>query len=253
MRKNIFLLIFILLFSSVGFSTLLSKYQKIISLSPYITEILYNLGEADSIVGVTLYCNRPSIAKNKPKIGGMINPNLEEILKISPDLIFATKEDHPRELIAKLQDLGFFVVILSESRTFKDIKTNFFKVAEVVGKLETAVSQFSDIERKLKKVDSNKLIDTFIVLADEPLITVSQESYLNDILAFAGFRNIVEQRSPRYPIYSREAFLKLNPEFILNFTNKDILNPDIFLRANPYAFLEAVIFLRENYYDVYKK
>ena len=257
----------------------------IISLSPYVTEILFELDYADKIIGVTDYCNRPESAKNKESIGSILNPNIEKILKLNPDIVIATKEDQTIQLINKLRSLNVNVVVLGESKSFADIEANYLLVADVIGRLELAKKQLENILKELyiirRKIsrcarddngndrDDNKV---FIIIEVDPLITVSKSSYLNDILGYVGLSNVVKIEKPRYPLYSREKLLLDLPDFILNISCNEILHcvqddalivpydkffdrfldvpiisadPDIFSRPNPYAFLEAVKVLEE--------
>src|SRR5580658_11090988 len=86
--------------------TLPERPQRIVSLAPSLTETLYALGAGDRLVGVTSYCDYPADALNKPKIGDMLNPNLERITAMHPDLVLITKEGNRRETLTALEHLN---------------------------------------------------------------------------------------------------------------------------------------------------
>ncbi|HAJ26370.1 MAG TPA: ABC transporter substrate-binding protein, partial [Syntrophus sp. (in: bacteria)] len=80
--------------------------QRIVSLAPNITEILFDLGLGAQIVAVTTYCDYPREALSKPKIGGFANPSLEAIVATQPDLVMLTEDGNPQEILAKLKKIG---------------------------------------------------------------------------------------------------------------------------------------------------
>ena len=101
--------------SSIGITDQLGRLvkldkipQRIVSLAPSNTEILFALGLADKVVGVTDYCNYPPEAKEKPSIGGFSTPNIEKVIALSPDLILATST-HQKQVIPQLEAKGMTV------------------------------------------------------------------------------------------------------------------------------------------------
>ena len=264
-------------------------HPKIISLSPYVTEILFNLGCEQDILAVTNYCNRPKEANLKYKIGGMVNPSVEKMLLLKADVVFATREDQSEFQVKKMRSLGMKVFVLKETKNWSDIKDNFLTVAAIVGKSKEAQKAVQGIEQRLDEIKKSqtKLRKVFFVIDTNPVITVSQSSYLNDVLAYVNAENLVKDVAPRYPIYSKEKILALHPEVVVFILPKKsdrskILNDlelkgnvydgtlknmefiprpkgtsdvvlssslfvdaDVFSRANPYAFLEAVQKLAE--------
>jgi iron complex transport system substrate-binding protein len=273
LKKIILQIILFFIFASIFQPLVYPKNSKknpmVISLSPYITEILFNLNFEKNILAVTSYCNRPKKAKLKPTIGGIIDPNIETILSLNPDLVFATKEDQSLEQVKKMQNMGLNVFVIKEVKNFEDITQNFLLIADAIDKTEPAkiilnkiLSELSQIKTKNLSQKSTKT-KIFFILETSPLITVSRQSYINDMLEFVNAENIVTETQPRYPFFSKEKLLSLNPDLIICiskpndddlkfFKNLDIktkcifVNPDIFSRANPYAFLEAVKIL-DNY------
>jgi len=79
--------------------------RRIISLAPSITEIIYALGLGDRLVGVTTYCDYPEEAKKKPKVGGMVNPSIEAVVSLKPDIVVMTTDGNPKEFEERLRSL----------------------------------------------------------------------------------------------------------------------------------------------------
>jgi len=91
--------------------------QRIVSLAPGITEILYALNLADKIVGVTSFCNWPPAARQKQRIGGFINPSIEQIVSLQPDLIIATADGNRQDTVRQLERIGLPVYVTNPSDT----------------------------------------------------------------------------------------------------------------------------------------
>ena len=107
--------------------------KRIVSLSPAITEALYVLGLEDSIVGVTIYCQKPPRAQTKEKIGTLMEPDMERIVSLKPDLVLAMSLTSPKE-IQKLKNLGLKVVTFQIPQDFNLLCDFFLQLGKVVGK-----------------------------------------------------------------------------------------------------------------------
>lgn len=270
-KKYIFLFFFFFIFifrlfsediyvkDSLGFKLKLSKTNsiiKIVSLSPYITENICDLDSQDKLIGITKFC-KISKLENIKDIGGMLNPNFELIFSLKPDIVFATKEDQTYETINKFKKYGIKVFVFKEVKDFKDIKDNYFTLAKILRKEKKAETNLILIDEKLKRIrlknQKIKPLKVFFVLQENPLITVSENTFINDMLFFLNLENIVKDSNVRYPLYSKEDLIKKNPNVFLflskNFENKNneyknkdifVLDPDIFTRATPKNFLKSV-------------
>jgi len=86
----------------IFFSFAFAESQRIISLAPNVTETLYYLEANDKLIAVSNYCNWPNEIKNKPKVGGMINPSFEKILSLKPDLVIISRDGTPKEVYQRL-------------------------------------------------------------------------------------------------------------------------------------------------------
>lgn len=150
--KKIFLILFSLLFSYCqnSYSCLTIKDatgeifhfkkipQRVISLAPSITENLYLLGVGDKIVGNTTYCDTPDDAKKKEKIGTYIQPNIEKIVYLKPDIVFIMKEGMKKEIVYKMRNLGLQVFTLDYEDRFDKLSKNFLIFGEIFNKEKKA-------------------------------------------------------------------------------------------------------------------
>ena len=190
--------------------------QRIVSLVPNITEELYLLGVQDRIVGVTTYCQRPPEAQNKERVGAVVEVNVEKILSLRPDLVIASPLTDQKQ-IQKLRDLGMRVEIFQAPEDFEGLCNGFLELALLVGgeqKSREIVTQASrDIDYIKGKVKGLPRPRVFIQIGEKPLVAAGGDSFIDDIVAFAGGVNIAHE--VKTSVYSREEVVKRNPDIIL--------------------------------------
>jgi iron complex transport system substrate-binding protein len=190
--------------------------QRIISLSPAITEELYLLGAEDRLVADTFYCNRPEAAKKKLKVGNLMNFNLENVLELKPDLILCTSLAN-RKKINKLRQLNINVIETQPPKSFQKICDNFIKVGKAVGKEEKAKLIAAGIRSQaenLKKITENlPKKKVFIQIGAKPLKAVNSDYHINDFIKYSGGINIFENSVLN--TFSRESVLLADPDVII--------------------------------------
>ncbi|MFQ5868181.1 MAG: ABC transporter substrate-binding protein [bacterium] len=192
--------------------------QRIVSLDPSITEILFALGLNSEVVGVTNYCDYPEQARSKSKVGGYIDPNIEAIALLEPNLVVTTlKADTPR-LIQQLENFGIRVFVLDPKR-IEDIFENISSLAKLTSREERARELLGNLKQRLHevktKVDGISRPGVFLEMGADPLISVGPGSFANDLIQIAGGRNVAGQSSSRYPRYTLEEILLADPEVII--------------------------------------
>src|SRR5574341_644105 len=99
--------------------------QRIVSLAPSVTEGIFFLGAGDRIVGDTIYCDRPPEAKKKIKIGSLLEPDIEKVMSLNPDLVLATDNGNDPQVLKKLTGVGLTVAVIPASSNFSDLCKNF--------------------------------------------------------------------------------------------------------------------------------
>jgi iron complex transport system substrate-binding protein len=190
---------------------------RIISLAPSLTETVYALGADDRLVGDTDYCDYPPAAQKKPKVGGVIDPNLEQIVALRPDLVLVTKDSNRPETVRALENFGI-PSYATAPRKVKDIITSTEKLAEVLNVSAAGKTVADDMERRLATLQS-KLSGVpprrvLFVVWMEPLISVGQDTFVADAIIKAGAVSIVDS-SQDWPQISMEEVAHLQPDFLV--------------------------------------
>ena len=193
--------------------------QRIVSLAPNITEILFALGLGDRVVGVTRFCDFPPQAAKKEKVGGMVDPNLERIQALRPDLIIAFR-GNPMNLLTKLRNLHFPVFVLDTGTSLEDLFRTIEKTGRLTREEESAERLLGalkktglDVEAALSPVGQKPRV--FLWLRGQGLWTCGQESYLNDLVLKAKGINIAGEIPRKWLQLSREQLIYENPDVII--------------------------------------
>ena len=191
--------------------------SRIVSLAPSLTETLYALGVEDRLVGDTDYCDYPPEAQKKPKVGGVINPNLEQIAALHPDLVLMTKEGNQLATVRSLDALGISSYA-TDAHTIDEIISSTQKLADVLsvsaaGKVlaEDLRRRLAVLQAKLSGVPPKRVL--FIVWP-EPLISIGKNTFIADALHRAGAVSIVDS-SQDWPQVNLEEVARLQPEYLV--------------------------------------
>lgn len=267
MKKWLLLTNFVLLLICLGQKELLSaeiKKQRIISLAPSTTEILFSLGLDDEIVGVTTFCNYPVKALAKEKIGTFSQPDIEKILSLKPDLIFATGLEQA-STVEKLKQLELKVYV-SDPSNIEELFNSIIEIGRLVFREKEASDLISQMKIKIaqiriksKSIPQDKRPKVFIEIWNDPLMTAGEGSFVDELISLAGGINIAYDVPRAYSYFSPEQVIKRNPDcIILGYMGKDKgqdiignrlgwkkikavknnhiyndINPDLFLRPGP--------------------
>ena len=197
--------------------------QRIVSTTPSITEILYALGLGDRVVGVTRFCRYPPEARLKPKIGDYINPNLEAIAALRPDLVIV--QTNPVRLGARLATLRLRSLEVNQENL-----AALYNSIHVIGQaadVAPRADRFAEsIRMKLEQVGTRSAGLTrtrvMFVVGRAPnrldgLIVVGKASYLSELIALAGGANVFADAVAAYPQISLEEVLARSPDVIIDF------------------------------------
>lgn len=204
--------------------------ERIISVAPSNTEILFALGLGQKVVGVTKWCDYPEEAKRIEKIGDL-NPNVEKIVALKPDLIVA-KGDLQRETVEKLDALGMPVLVINP-QTLEGTLKAINLVGEATGSVDEARRLTAGLARRLEKVKEQvgarkgqKTLKVFIEIWNEPLITAGPGSFLDEMIRLAGAQNIAYDAGSAWPQFSAELLLARDPDIIIltNFNKAEVMN-----------------------------
>jgi iron complex transport system substrate-binding protein len=191
--------------------------QRIISLAPSITETLFALGLEGRIAGVTDYCNFPEAAKQKPRIGGIINPNLERIIALKPDLLLVTTEANKAEILtqmAKFQIPVFATSPRSIEGVFKSIRL-LGEATDTQDRAQELVSQLQ-VRRQLvlDRVKGLKRPRVLMLYDLNPIVAGGHHTYPTDLIQSAGGISITGELEQDWPRLNIEYIVEKDPEII---------------------------------------
>jgi iron complex transport system substrate-binding protein len=211
------------LFSLFTFHFLLSTFSyaeppnRIVSLAPSITEILFAAGLGDKLIGVTTFCDYPEEAKRKPKIGGMSNPSLEAVVSLRPDIVVMTTDGNPKEFEQRLHSMKIKTHVFKSRRLF-ELPDGIRKMGIALGAEEKFNSLALEIEQAINKFRTKKILHkekVLFIIWPEPLIVVGPGTAINDVISLLGGVNIAEGARIQYPKYSVEEIIRQSPDIII--------------------------------------
>jgi iron complex transport system substrate-binding protein len=192
--------------------------QRIISLAPSNTEILFALGLGDEVVGVTMYCDYPPEALDKEKVGDYYGPDIEKIIALQPDLVLAT-DFHRFDLIPSLEQQGFAVFAVAP-QTLEDVLESIEKIGELTGREAEASQLVSGMRSKIEEVeeqirDLEQKPSVLYVTWHDPMWTVGIGTWIDDLLNIAGGVNIFSENFEGGAMVQIEWVILHNPDIII--------------------------------------
>lgn len=203
--------------------------KKIISLVPSQTELLYDLGLAEYIVGQTVFCIYPKdYFKSATKVGGTKKLNIQAIRDLQPDLIIGNKEENEHSQIQLLEKE--FPVWMSDIYNLSDALEMIRQIGIVVCKQDKAEAVVQRIEAGFNKIKSiqTKSLKVLYFIWRNPYMVAGRNTFINDMLKYCGLENAIPERDSRYPEINSDDITSLNPDIIL-------------LSSEPYPFKEKHI------------
>lgn len=201
--------------------TLSAKPERIVSLLPSLTEILFALDEGGRVVGVTDFCSYPVEAQEREKVGGIFNLNAESILALEPDLIVTGNSDALAETLSFLEGTGIPYLVV-DPQSLEEIELSIIKIAEVVGssiKGEALAAELqagrTAIADKVAVIAEADRPSVFVMIDTESLFTVGDGEFLSDLISSAGGVNIAAALGSGYFKMSEEKLFELDPDVIV--------------------------------------
>src|SRR2546421_2620539 len=191
--------------------------RRIVSLAPSLTETVYALGLQDHLVGDTDYCDYPPEAQKKTKVGGGINPSLEEIASLHPDIVLVTKKFNRLETVHALETLGISSYA-TDPHTVDEIIASSKRLADVLGAPEAGASiaevmqqHLSNLQEHIGALPPKRVL---FVVWSQPLISVGKGTFIADALRRAGAVSVVDSEQD-WPQVSLEEVARLQPDFLV--------------------------------------
>ena len=197
--------------------TIPAEVHRIVTLAPNLTETVYALGLENRLAGDTDYCDTPEAAKSKPHVGSPLNPNLEAIVAMHPDVVLATTSINRRETVDALAKLGI-AVYASDPRTVRGTLDSIVRMADLLGVGARGHALVARLQARLDalhaRVEDRPLVHVLFVVWVDPLITIGQNTFIADALRCAGAESVILS-TQNWPTVSLEEVVRLQPDYIV--------------------------------------
>ena len=209
--------------------------ERAVSLAPNLTENIFAVGAGRKLVGVTSYCDYPEEAKQIAKIGDTINPNMETIIALKPQIVFVSTASQIENFTRTLEQQNI-AVFITNPNDFEGILRNLKQLGDILGTPANAEKLINDLQNRVKavaeKVKDQPKTKVFVQISKEPLFTIGKDSFITEIVERAGGESATKNVATAYPKLSKETALALNPGAIILSESPDNLEPnDVFVNS----------------------
>ena len=216
-----------------------SEPKRIISIAPSVTETIYKLNKQDLLVGRTEYCDYHKKAKKIATIGSLQQPNIEKIISLKPDIVFASTH-FKEESLKQLEKLNIKVVMIFSQKSFKGVYSNINLMGEILNAKKEAKSVIDEMKKEVKLVKDTvkdlekKTVYYVIGFGNGNDFTATGETFISEMIEMAGGTNIAKDATGWQ--YSLEKLIEKNPDAIIS--RKKFI--DELKVANGYKSLDAI-------------
>jgi len=198
--------------------TLPTKIDRIISLAPNLTEIVYAVGAGDRLVGRTSYCDYPPEAKSVTEIGDTLHPSVERIIALKPQIVLVSTASQLENFTRQLDEQKIAVYV-TNPQSLDQVFRSIEKLGGLFGTSDVATKLVNDLRRRDQSIQIAtaplKQVRVFYQVSDEPLYTIGREAYLTDLIARAGGVSVTADIPTAFPRFSDEAALASKPDAII--------------------------------------
>ncbi|WP_233862581.1 cobalamin-binding protein [Paraburkholderia adhaesiva] len=198
--------------------TLPAPAQRVISLAPHVTELIYAAGGGARLVGAVSYSDYPGAAKRVPRVGDSLALDLERIAALKPDLIVVWQHGNADQQIDRLRALHI-PLFFSEPRRLDDIATSLTRLGVLLdtspAAQAAALAFRRDIAQLRARYANRTPVSVFYQVWNQPLMTLNGEHMVSDVIGLCGGRNVFAALKPLVPTVSTEAVLAANPDAIV--------------------------------------
>ncbi len=192
--------------------------RRIIALIPSLTEIVFDLGRGDLLVGATQYAMEPPEAADLPRVGSYLHLDVERIVALRPDLCLAVRDGNPEHLVRRIEKLGI-PVFAFESQDLPEIIESVRIMGDLLNARERAVEIVEEMGLKIKGVEQriqavNDRPGVFFQIDANPMVSAGKNTFIDRLINMAGGRNLAGG-DVTYPRYSWEDILVMRPEVVI--------------------------------------
>jgi ABC-type Fe3+-hydroxamate transport system substrate-binding protein len=193
--------------------------MKIVSLCPSLTELVFDLGAGDSLVGRTKFCVHPrDRVEAIEKVGGTKNPRIERIIELAPDIVLMNEEENRAEDAESLRAAGL-ALHTSMPRTAPETAAMVRSIGRILHRSREAEAIAADIERRTDRVQRDARqhppVRYACLIWREPIMTINDETFIAGLLSLPGGKNVFGPRRERYPVITPDELHAADPLMVL--------------------------------------
>lgn len=212
------------------------RVDRVVSLAPNLTEIVFSIGAGNRLVGVTTFCSYPAEAASIRKIGDTMTPNVESIIALKPQLVLVSTASQI-ETFTKVLDEQGIVYFVTNPQDLEGIYKSIETIGELFGQAEKSLEVTAELKRRVAAVgartEKTTPVKTFVQIDREALYTIGRESFITDLVRRAGGVSATAEVATAYPKLTREAAFVLNPEAIILSLSPDNKSPNDVFKNSP--------------------
>ena len=212
-----------------------TRIERAVSLAPSATESIFAVGAGNRLVGVTTFCNYPAEAIAIPKVGDTMNPSIETIVALKPDVVFVSTASQIEAFTKTLEQNGIAVYV-TNPETLADVLDDLARLGDLFGTTQIAKKKVEELQTRAAAVEAavqgKEPIRAFVQISKEPLFTVGRQSFLTELLGKAGAQSVTADVGSAYPKLSKESAIALNPEAIILSDSEDNREPNEVFRGS---------------------
>ena len=204
--------------------TVIGQNARIVSLAPSATELLFHVDGGKQLVGRTDNCNFPPAALNVNSVGTLFPPNLEHILRLKPDLVLMTSGT--QKIRADLRARGIAVYVMFPTSLLQ-IPDEIRNVGTLIGRRDIAVRKAQEFTKALNQIKAprqNVRPKVYWEIWSNPMMTVGQDTFVNELIHWAGADNIFGELTTEWPKVGAESIVRRRPEFIFTVDRSSYLS-----------------------------
>ena len=222
------------------------KITRVVSLAPSLTENIFAVGAGDRLVGVTTFCNYPEAAKSIAKIGDTMNPNMESIVALKPDVVFVSTASQIEAFTKTLEANGIAVYVTNPA-SIDDVMKNLRKLGDLLGTQAQSEQVVSGLQRRLdiletkifpqnatwNEIEGHQPTYVFVQISNEPLFTIGKQSFLTSLLEKVDAESTTKDVETAYPKISKETAADLFVQAIILSDSEDNKEPNEVFKNSP--------------------
>lgn len=197
-------------------------YQRIVTLAPNLTELVFAIGAAEQLVGVSAWSDYPHAVLDLPVVGDAFTVDQEQLALLDPDLLLVWESGTPSHAVDELRRLGYEVETV-RTRGLADISAAMLRIGELTGHSAQAEAAAEKFRKQLDELheahEKNAPISVFYQVSARPLYTINGEHYVSELIEICGGSNIFGDLGDLAPSISVEAVVDRNPEVMLASTD----------------------------------